>query len=138
MRETKSCKPLFAKKISCKAFSSQKYHAETENCPPPLQIFNGPSLMIAGSSFSSGMSRYSSAGKAKLLRLMQTDATSHNIVACCWGFWILDHLHWSKSFTGFKVYATTCQHGRNMLGPTMLRPFAWRFSLTSYDPFIEN
>ena len=43
-------------------------------------------------------------------RPMQTDATSHNIAACCWGFFgqqccVL--LHGTKSLTGFKLYATS-------------------------------
>ena len=48
---------------------------------------------------------------------MQTDATSHNMVACCWGFVAnnvasvcMDLL---KSLIGFKLYATNankCQH----------------------------
>ena len=40
---------------------------------------------------------------------MQTDATSHNIVACCWGFLANGYvrLHGPKSLTGFKLYATS-------------------------------
>ena len=47
---------------------------------------------------------------------MQTDATSHNIVACCWGVFgqqCCVRLHGPKSLTGFKLYATSankCQH----------------------------
>ena len=86
------------------------------------------------------------------LRPMQTDPTTHNIVACCWGFCSQQccvRLHGPKILTGFKLYATSankCQHcgsmqtdaishnfvGLNSVGccwPTMLRPFAWAFSL---------
>ena len=48
---------------------------------------------------------------------IQTDATSHNIVACCWGFSVSNAAsvcrHGSKSLTGFKLYTTSankCQH----------------------------
>ena len=41
---------------------------------------------------------------------METDATSHNIVACCWGVFDQQRcvcLHGPKSLTGFKLYATS-------------------------------
>ena len=50
------------------------------------------------------------------LRPMQTDATSHNIVACCWGVLVNNAASVCmglKSLTGFKLYSTTvnkCQH----------------------------
>ena len=74
---------------------------------------------------------------------MQTDATGHNIVACCWGFLANNELRpFAKSLTGFKLYATSAnivvilckrtQHvGPNNVAccwPTMLRPFAWALS----------
>ena len=83
---------------------------------------------------------------------MQTDATSHNIVVCCWGFWgVLANnvasvcMHGPKSLTGFKQCATSAnivvapckrtQHvGPNNVAccwPTMLRPFARTFKSTS-------
>ena len=46
----------------------------------------------------------------------KTDATSHNVVACCWGFFgqqCCVRLHGPKRLTGFKLYATSankCQH----------------------------
>ena len=47
-------------------------------------------------------------------------------------------LHGPKSLTGFKLYATSanivvapCKWTQHMLGPTVLRLFAWAFSLYS-------
>ena len=74
-------------------------------------------------------------------RPMQTDATSHNIVACRWGFGqqCCVRLHGPKSLTGFKLYATSanivvvpCKRTQQHVGPnnvaccwpTMLRLFA--------------
>ena len=41
----------------------------------------------------------------RLLRPIQTDATSHNIVACCWGLACCIGLH--GPMFGFKLYATS-------------------------------
>ena len=62
---------------------------------------------------------------------MQTDAISHNIVACCWGFWptVLCPFTWAKKFDRFQTIRNKSQqvptllrfhaNGRNMLGPAM-------------------
>ena len=80
---------------------------------------------------------------------MQTDATSHNIVACCWGF-LANNV--ASVCTGLKALTAsnetqqvptstniavvpckrTRQVGRNNVAccwPTILRPFAWALRL---------
>ena len=70
------------------------------------------------------------------------NTTSHNIIACCWGFLtntVVPVYMGLKSLTGFKLYATsanivvvpckrTQQVGPNNVAccwPKMLRPFPW-------------
>ena len=77
-----------------------------------------------------------------LLRPMQTDTTSHNIVAWFFGQQCCVRLHGPKSLPGFKLYATSAnivvvpckqmQHvGPNnvVCWPAMLYPFAWGFKI---------
>ena len=56
-----------------------------------------------------------------MLRPMQTDATSHNIVACCWGVFGQQRyvrLYGPKlSLTGFKLYATSANKYQHCSGP---------------------
>ena len=68
------------------------------------------------------------------LRPMQTDATRHNTVACCWGFLVNNVASVCMGLKVWPVSNSTQQvptmlwfhaNGRNMLNPTMLRPFAW-------------
>ena len=79
------------------------------------------------------------------LKPMQTDATSHNIVACCWGFMANNVASvcmglkvWHRSNYTQQVPTLLWFHtnGHNMFGPAMLhvvgqqwtlRPFAWVF-----------
>ena len=64
------------------------------------------------------------------LRPMQTDATSHNIVACCWGFLANNVASVCMGLNVWPVSNYTQQvstllwfhaNGRNILGPAMLR-----------------
>ena len=78
---------------------------------------------------------------------MQTDATSHNIVACSWPT-ILRQFVWAyKCLTGFKLYATSANNCQPCCGSMQtdatcwaqqccVRPFAWASKPT--DGFTTN
>ena len=87
---------------------------------------------------------------------MQTDATSHNIVACCWPT-MLRPLVWSKKFDRFQTIHHKCKYMPTLLWfqavpckriqhigpnnvaccwPTSLRPFAWAYRRVYSDCYF--
>ena len=81
------------------------------------------------------------------LRPMQTDATSHNIVACCWGFLANNVASvcmglnvWSVSNYTQQVSTLLWFHanGRNILGPTILRVVGQQCCVHLHGAFEER
>ena len=80
----------------------------------------------------------------RILRPMQTDATSHNIVVCCWGF-LANNV--ASVCMGLKVKPVSNYtqqvptlsrfhaNGRNTLGPTMLRVVGQQCCVRLYGLF---